>query len=250
MKKLLSSVFFVFCLSLLATVAFAAQPGVFTVDDGEWKMRVDGKLLEAPTPNGGEETDAGWIYWLFDDPSTLDEVKGGARGVHFYSETTKKYSFMPVVEKINLNGVHFSPDGKMFVLESTRDSAPDNVSLELYDFASLAPKFKTGTAALPPQWIDAGRFVYSRFEPGTSRGKPADYYDEWKSLAMYDTVSGEETVLKEATKTSDFSLMGLGGGEAKMVIVVWEEYVASPKDWADPEKQEVRELIVPVPPAG
>jgi len=229
------------------TPAFAASgKASFVVKDSDWHVENEGKLSDAPTPNGSQETSSGWIYWLYADPGVSDEAKGAERGMYFYADKTKKYSFMPF-GSANVNGVHFNGDGSMFIVESVPEGETQNITLELFTFADMASRFKTQKAAIPPQWVDAGRFAYSRFEPGTKRGKPADYPDEWMSLAMYDTVSKEESVLKAATDTSDFTLMGVGDDG---VLVVWEEYVESPKDWADPDKADMREVTVEIPPAG
>jgi hypothetical protein len=234
-------------LMVLSSSAFAA-PEPFIVKDREWFRSSEGKTANAPTPNGGQETEAGWVYWLYADPDVSDEAKGAERGMYFYAEKSKKYSFMPFGGVgVSVNGVHFCPDGKMFVVESTSENIPNDIALELFDFADNTSLFKTPKAAGTPWWAGSGCFVFSRFEPGTNRGRPADYHNEWMSLAMYDMVSGKETVLKEATEKSDFILMGVSEDGA---AAAWEEYVDSPKDWADPDKAKNREIIVPLPPAG
>jgi hypothetical protein len=245
MKKPFFASVLVFALAFCSAAAFAASEP-FAVKDREWFRQDGGKLSDAPVPNGGEETQAGWMHWLFAAPETSGEAKGAERGIYFYSAQTKKYSFLPR-ESGGVNAVHFSPDAEMFIVESVAEGETNNITLELYAFAGMTSRFKTVKAAVPPHWIDAGRFAYSRFEPGTSRGRPVDYTNEWMSLAMYDSVAHEETVLKKATETSDFTLAGVSDDG---LIVVWEEYVDSPKDWADPDKAKNRELIVPVPPAG
>jgi len=63
---------------------------------------------------------------------------------------------------------------------------------------------------------------------------------------MYDAIADEEIVLEAATETSDFILMSL----SEDGVVVLEEYVDSPDDWADPENSKTRELSVPLPAAG
>ncbi|MDR0882924.1 MAG: hypothetical protein LBP55_10395, partial [Candidatus Adiutrix sp.] len=193
---------------LVSSVALAA-PELFVVKDGEWFRQSGGQLTDPPVPNGNQETAAGRIFWLFADPEASDEAKGAEGGLYFYAEKTKKYSYLPF-GAVNVNGVHFSPDGTMFIVESVGEGETNNITLELFSLADLVSHFKTQKAAMPPHWADAVRFVYSRFEPGTSHGKPADYPDEWMSLAVYDAASGQETVLKEATETSDFSMMGVG----------------------------------------
>jgi hypothetical protein len=256
MKKFIGRFFvFAFMTLLLAVCApapfpatgFAAQGKVdFVVKDGEWYRQSGNKTSEPPVPNGSEETETGWVYWLYADPEISDEAKGAERGFYFYSEKQDKYSFLRSGGGANVNGVHFSPDGKTFIVESTAEQSINDISLELFAYEGLASLFKTTKAATPPLWLDAGRFVYSRFEPGTDRGRSADYYNEWMSLSLYDAASGEDTVIKEATETSDFLLAGF----AEDGVTVWEEYVDSPKDWADPDKAKNREITVPIPPAG
>jgi hypothetical protein len=236
----------IFAVVLSSPVFAASEP--FIVKDRDWFRQSGGKLSDAPTPYGSQGTEAGWLYWLYAVPDTSDEAKGAERGMYFYDEKSKKYSFMSFGGVgVSVNGVHFSPDGKTFVVESTSENIPNDIALELFDFADKTSLFKTSKAAGTPWWMGTGRFVFSRFEPGTNRGRPADYHNEWMSLAMYDMVSGKETVLKEATEKSDFILMGVSEDGA---AVVWEEYVDFPKNWADPDKAKYREIIVPLPPAG
>jgi hypothetical protein len=229
------------------------------VEDMQWYRRDGDKLSDAPTPNGGVLTDTGWIHWLFADPDASDEAKGAERGLYFYAEKSGKYSFMPFGGNgANVNAVHFSPNGAMFIVEGAGEEEMNDIGLELFSFAEGKSLFKTAKAALSPVWIDAGRFVYSRFEPGTSRGRPDDYPDEWMSAAMFDAIAGEETVLKKATETSDFSagvvdedsgdtlVLNDGGSEIRLT----ESYVDSPKDWEDPDEMKTRELTVPLPAAG
>lgn len=258
MKKFIGRLFTGAVLSVLLTAAAFAASEPFVVKDGEWFRQSGSKLSDAPTPNGGQETGEGAIYWLFADPEFSDEAKGAKRGLYFYAQESKKYSYMPFGgDGVNVNAVHFSPNGEMFIVEGSGEEEMNDIGLELFSFADKKSLFKTGKAALEPQWIDAGRFVYSRFEPGTSRGRPDDYPDEWMSASMFDAISGEETVLKKATKTSDFSvgvmdedtgdMFFLSDDESKIRLT--ETYVKSPKDWEDPDKAKTRELTVPVPAA-
>jgi hypothetical protein len=260
MRKLFFGGILVFALAFLSTVASAAEP--FVVKDGQWFRQSEGELTEAPTPNGGEPTDAGWIHWLFVDPDVSDEAKGAERGMYFYVEETEKYSFLPIDAGVNIDGVFLSPNGERFILQSPSKEFEDYEigyrTLEMYAFTDKKPVFRTEKAADAPFWIDAARFVYTRFEPGTSRGRSDDYPNEWMSASMFDTISGEETVLKKATKTSNFSVGVMENVEGEWLMLVidddgirlTETYVDSPKDWADPDKEKTRELTVPVPSAG
>ena len=242
---------FVALVLLLATgagSAFASSKVEFAVKDGDWVWKSSGKTREAPTPNGAQETEIGWTYWLYVNPKEQKEMRGEAKGLHFYSEHTKEYSFLPFDEDASINGVHFSPDGERFIVEFVEYGENSNIGLAEYTFADLAPHFATEHAAMPPLWVDRGRFVYSRYEPGTSRGLPEEYANEWVSLVLYDVFFEEETMLKEGTETSSFFLLYFN---EEGDIVADESWVESTDDWADPEnKMNSREIVVPVPAAG
>lgn len=234
-----------------------SKPNDFMIQSGEWRRQSGGKLLDAPTPNGGYATESGWVYWLYANPEMSDEAKGTERGLYFYSEKDKQYSFMPF-EAENVNALHFSPDGAMFVVEGPGELEMNDVSLELFTLVDKTSRFKTVKAAMTPQWIDARRFLFTRNEPGQPRDRPDDYPSEGTSAVMFDAISGEETVLKAATATSDFSVGALPEDAPDLVILsedggeilLTETLVDSPKDWADPDKAKERVVKVPVPAAG
>ena len=223
-----------------APASFAAKPeDVFVVKDMDWYTKAG---EEAPEPRGSIKTNNGRYYWLVINPDIQDESNGLELGILFYLEKTNQYSFLPLVDD-SVCDVHFSPDGSMFIIEGAGEFAMYDIGIELFRFDGFTSIFKTIKAATPPQWVDVGCFVYSRYEPNTSRNRPDDYPDEWMSLAMYDTLAGEETVLKAATETSDFTFNEIVEGG----VSVLEGYVKSPGDWEDPEKYETRELTVELP---
>ncbi len=218
----------------------------FVVEDGEWVWRKGGELLEIPSPHSSEETEQGAVYWLVMDSRNEESMKDEKNGVYFYSDFTKKYSFLPLDEEMDrIDGFSFSPDGERFII--LRVGGEHSNSYSLYTFADLSSRFEF-RAEYGPVWVDSARFVYSRYEPGTSRGMPEDYADEWVSLVLYDVLAEEETILKAATKTSNFSFSEVN---EEGDIVAEESWVESPEDWADPEnKVKTREVVVPVPAAG
>lgn len=244
-----------------AVLAFAVAPlaaraeTTFVVKGGEWHAQRDGRFSDAPTPSGSEETNAGRVYWIFADPEMSDEAKGARRGLYFYSEKTKRYSFLPVAGGVN--AVSFGPDGEMFVVEGPGEMEMNDVSLELFTFADLASQFKTMKAAGSPYWIDVRRFVFTANEAGAPRARPDDYPPEGTSTVLYDAVAREEVVLIKATATADFSVGVLNEENGDMVVLnedgselrITESYVESPKDWAEPDKARARTLSVPIPAA-
>jgi hypothetical protein len=219
----------------------------YIVRDGEWLSQIDGKTAEAPTPNGSQLTESGWYYWLYAKAGPPEDKETGL-GLYFCADKTSEYSFVRFGGPgVNVNGVHFSQDGKMFIVESTSDSIENKVFLDVYNFNDKSLIFNSPTAAAAPIWIDSTRFLYSFFESGTKRGRPAPFFNERLSISIYDTSAGQESLLKKATATSDFHLAGLTDDS---LIVIWEEYVKSPGDWADPDKADMREIVVKVPPAA
>jgi hypothetical protein len=65
------------------------------------------------------------------------------------------------------------------------------------------------------------------------------------SAGLYDSATGETIVLKESTETQNFRFSSVSDDGEHIVLL--EEYVKSPKDWADEDKVETREITVPVP---
>ncbi|MDR0354646.1 MAG: hypothetical protein LBJ64_02775 [Deltaproteobacteria bacterium] len=256
MRKSVGGLFALTAFAVLLTSAALAAQDLFVVKDMEWRRQDGNQLSDPPTPNGGVQTDAGMIFWLFADPNMSDEAKGADPGLYFYAENTGNYSFQPYSG--NVNAVHFSPDGAMYVVEGEGEQEMNDVGLELFSFAEGKSLFKTAKAASPPEWIDVARFVYSGFESDTTRGRPDDYPDEWMSAYLFDAIAGEETELKKATATSDFSVGVLNEetgdtmtlSEDRSEIWLTETYVDSPADWADPEKAKMRNVTAPVPAAG
>ena len=259
-KKVFLSGLFAVLLFVFATSAFAAQTkGLFVVKDGQWHRQDGGKLSEAPSPNGGEMTDAGWFHWLFADPEMSDEAKGAQRGLYFFSAKEGEYTFLPFKGE-GINMISFSSDGKMFIVESSaEENEMYNVALELFTFEDLKSHFKTEKATGSPYWIDIRRFVYAKSDADMPRDMPDDYPSEGTGVAMYDAVAWEETVLKAPTATSDFSVGVMDDDSGDMIILsdeggselmVTESYVDSPKDWTDPDTIKSRGVSVPLPAAG
>ncbi|MDR1481452.1 MAG: hypothetical protein LBI74_02375 [Synergistaceae bacterium] len=64
---------------------------------------------------------------------------------------------------------------------------------------------------------------------------------------LYDSAADETIVLKESSDTQNFRFTGIS--EDGEHIVITEDYVKTPEDWADAENKIIkRELTVPVPP--
>lgn len=253
----------IFSLSALSLLAFAAAlfaaeaaPTGFVVENGEWRAQKNGQLSDPPSPNGYAETEAGRCYWLFADPETADEAKGAPRGLYIYREKGSESSFLPLAGPVN--AVTFSSDGEMFIVEGPGEMEMNDVSLELFTTADSVSRFKTAKAAGSPHWIDVRRFVYTRNDPDQPRDRPDDYPLEGSSALLYDAVAWEETVLKKAGPTSDFSIGFLGDEDHDLRVlsedgsglILTETYVESGGDWADPDKYQMRQLTVPLPAAG
>lgn len=222
----------------------SASGNTFLVRDRDWFWTRDGKEDEAPRPNGMQETEIGWIYWLFINPDSDEALKGERKGLHLYSDYTRRYSFLPLDDVDTVNCIHFSPDGNRFLIEAPAEE----ILISLYTLADLKLHFSTRKGAATPLWADFARFVYSKYEPGTTRGAPEGYSDEWSSIYMYDVTTEEETLLKAATETCDYILLYFNeDGD----IVAYENSVESPEGWADPENMvENKEIVVPMPAAG
>lgn len=225
-----------------------ADEGSFTVEEDNWVYRKGGRVLETPVPCGAQYTERGWIHWIVVNPAVDESLEGERPGIHLFEEMAGKYSFLSLEEGATVNSLHFSPDGERFIVMGEGEEGTMDIPLTLFTFDDLKAHFKTMKAAMPPLWVDIGRFAYSRFEGEIKREAPEDYPDQGVSLIMYDVFEEEETVLRGATETSSFYLLYF---DEDGNIVAEESWVESPEDWADPEnKVGSREVTVEVPAAG
>ncbi len=235
-------------LLVAAGTAMAGAPGgsEFLVKNGEWVYLKGGAVQETPVPYGAEETEAGTIHWLIIDPEYDENLKGEAPGAHFFLEQTGEYFFLSLTRTAAVDGFIFNESGDNFLTVEVVDEHSRRYSL--YSFPGLELKFEVLRAEYGPQWVDGGRFVYSRYEPGTHRGMPEDYADEWTSVYVYDTVTGEETALKRATETASYSFESVN---EEGDIVCTETSAESQEDWKDPENSlKTKEVEVSLPAAG
>jgi hypothetical protein len=240
----------------------------FVVKNGQWQRQSEGKDAGEPIEllpqhedgldiygdyflNGMAKTNGGTVFWLAVQPGNdVPEYKFGPTGIYFYSEETKKYYFLPTGEDkdvgANIASVEFNVDGQFFI----NNFAPP---LALFTFPELKciVKIEDTSKAF---WVDDKRFVFS---------KPSNSELIMNSVYLFDTLSGEWTTLKEATKTSSF-LLGIhepgyiSGRENEVLVVgsenvinVTELFVKSENDldefW---EKCEAKYLTIEIPARG
>jgi hypothetical protein len=100
-------------------------------------------------------------------------------------------------------------------------------------------------------WTGDGiRFVFTRIDDTREETGELANAPYWLRLSavLYDSAVDETVVLKEATDTQNFRFTSLS--EEDDNILLSEEYVKSPKDWADEDKVKTLEITVSVPAAG
>jgi hypothetical protein len=236
----------------------------FIVKNSQWQRRSEGKDFGGPIEfiprheggmdisgdelflNAKVETKGGAVFWLAvqSGNNKHSEHYFGPVGLHFYSEETKKYSFLPIgdgeEDDLYVSSVEFGGDGQFIIDYMSRYEFDDEPSrhiscVALFTFPDLECGFMIeDEAAAKAAWIDDRRFVFYMSEPDL----------DMASIYLFDTLTGEAPVLKKATKTSTFRTGihddGITGQEdevfvdgSKSAINITEFFVKSEKDLDD-----------------
>ena len=241
MKKLL-------ILLLAAILPFAVSPAANAADGGEspayyvkdGRVWDNGTEIDAEVSEIPEGIDNGIKYWAY-----LGDY-GEERAIWFFTrdegEGGTPIGVLPLDE--TLQDLIWSPDGGQFLVAAGGFRA--DLFYYLYG-EGMEKKAEFSGLRGGAEWIDPKRFVLTRIDDLRADEEGAILQDAGykTSVIMYDSALGEETVLRESSDTGSFALDGVSEGK----IVVYETYVASPKDWADEDKIEGREISVDIPPA-
>ncbi|MDR1678092.1 MAG: hypothetical protein LBS44_06855 [Deltaproteobacteria bacterium] len=179
-------------------------------------------------------------------------IKGPVRyfsvydGVMFFAEDGQ------AISHLELDGVEegavkviFSPDGKLFLLETGPMYLPEAV-YDVYFTDGLEKKgqidgWKGAT------WIDPLRFVTTRIDDARSlpESTPGRAFAYRTSVVIYDSSTSKIFILKESTGTQNFSFTEITNDGKDLKVS--EQYVNSEKNWGDEEKIKQRELILKIP---
>jgi hypothetical protein len=187
--------------------------------------------------------------WAVVGTETSEVVKEEETGVWFFGSGGGFMAFIPLESEREYQDIFWSGAGDRLLLQRGSPMRPD-VFFELYaegmEKKAEFPGVRDGIA-----WLSDGmRFAFTRIG-GDIREEGKFFnlaYGLRLSAVLYDSAVGETIVLKEATDTQNFWFASVSEDDEN--IAVTEEYVESPKDWADEEKIKQREITVPVPPAG
>ena len=239
---------------VLVPILFSGSEALSAAFDSKKTIVVDGLLYRVDAKGQKkqfegaevveEKIDSGKIYWLAADPKADGQnkglYKGWKSGIYFFGKDGK---FISCLERkaAQLSYVHFSPNGKQFILAS---GTYVDLEYKLYTFGTLELK-KTFYGMSQLVWLDSRRFVFSAID--TARGprhKNADIAG-WRSVVLYDTASGTLKTLINATKVADFDLQSIDTGKGKLSITKYS--VKSENDWANEKKVSSEEIFFPIP---
>jgi hypothetical protein len=237
----------VFC--LCATLAFAASPAAaadggaapsYSVKNGHVFSK--GAELDVEVNEAPEGLDNGIQYWA----AIENEDEPDETGVWFFTKDGQVNGFIPLDSAGEYQDLTWSPDGAQLLLTTGSGMRPD-VFFTLYA-EGMEKKVEFSGVRGGLEWLGPYRFVLTRIDDvrEDEDGVILGYAGFRTSVVLYDTAVDLETVLKEASDTASYALDSI----AEDKIVVEETYVASPKDWADEDKIERREIVVEPPPAG
>jgi hypothetical protein len=258
MRKFSASLFMVVLICLSCAVAFAASEetgpnfGAYALKDGH--VYKNGKELDCEVYEAPEELANGIKAWAVIGAETSDAVTEADTGVWFFGEEAD--FFIPLESEYEFQGLLASPAGDRLIL-ATGSEMREDVFFSLY---VLHAKGKENMAAKEAEfsgargeiaWFGEGmRFAFTRIDDTREETGELANAPYWLRLSavLYDSAVNETTVLKESTDTQNFRFSYLSEDDGN--IALSEEYVESPKDWADEDKVKTREITVPVPPAG
>ena len=232
-----------FAVSPMANAADEDDGPAYSVKNGRvWAKgtEIDAEVNEAP-----EWLDNGIKYWAaLEGGDDADET-----GVWFFTrdegEGGTPIGFISLDSAYEYQDIVWSPDGGRLLLMTGSGMRPD-VFFTLYG-EGMEKKAEFSGLRGGAEWIDPNRFVLTRIDDlrADEEGVILQGAGYKTSVVLYDSPTGAETVLKESSDTGSFAL----GAVAEGKIVIGETYVASPKDWADEDKIEEREITVDIPPA-
>ncbi|MDR0549163.1 MAG: hypothetical protein LBI10_07120 [Deltaproteobacteria bacterium] len=188
----------------------------------------------------GEKT----IYWLTVDPAAGGEegkiYKGWAKGIYFFNGEGRYIAFLPT-PKGQDSYPNFSPDGKLFILDSGKNA---NREFILYDFEGMAPK-KTFIGAPQLMWLSPEAFVFTSRDSQKSPRGPGGDYAGWLSVAVYDLKKDSLTIVAAATPTEDFLLSH--ADSSSKILDVNKISVKKVADWQNEAAQTQEIIKTPLP---
>lgn len=246
-KKFFAAVLaFAICRALVPGGTWAGE-GDYVLKDGKI-YRVDGgveRLLEDEAPRS-DATDAGLWSWVQVDP-VHEGMEGSESGVCFFlGEDERPAGFLPI-EDAGSCTLGFSPSGEKLLVDRSVGDKQD-IGLYLVDAAKKSFVRQRSFVGIGVCfWVDPHRFIYNRIDEDKGVRSGSDDIG-WYSAVLYDTLEGEEIVIKEATATKNHLLSGFDHETGTLEL--HEVSVEDEKDWADGEKIESHEIAVPIPAAG
>jgi hypothetical protein len=220
--------------------------GAYALKDGH--VYKNGKELDCEVYDMPEGVDNEIRHWVVLGAQTSDAVMEKETGVWFFSGDGSFMAFIPLDSEYEYQDIFWSPGGDRLILQRGSPMRPD-IFFELYaDGMEKQAEFSGIRNVI--EWLGDGmRFAFMRIDDTREYGQFLNLaYGLKLSVVLYDSATGETVVLKEATDTQNFWFSGIS--EDGENVVISEEYVKSPKDWADEGKIKTREITVPVPPAG
>jgi hypothetical protein len=183
----------------------------------------------------------GAILWFAVDKYINEAMEGSQSGIYFFEDKEKPLFFLPYEGAGTVADILFSPDGKQIVLD---DGTWIVRQFILYDFKKTEKKASLrGMSRL--MWLDSSRLAFTFDEPDAEQRTSTTDFDAWTSVVVYDTIAEKIIPVIKATETKNYRLDGadLDKGELRLT----ETSVNNKKDWADPEKHEVKEITVKMP---
>ena len=226
--------------------AGAAGSGVILRDGQVYRMDSGQKRLVEKVPFASVLTDKGVWSWMLVDPEANVEMKGAGSGHAFFrGEDDRPAGFLPLP---NPRFCHpeLSPSGEKLACFCGGDERRLSFYLAGADGRSFVRK-ASFCAESGVFWIAPHRFVFTLVDEskGLRSGNP-ERRD--CSVALYDTIEEELTVLRQATATRDFACLGFDSASGKLYGV--ERSVKAEKDWSSESKITKQKIEIPIPAAG
>jgi hypothetical protein len=230
MRKIICLIILFICLSAIGAVAettFSFKkssdgniPLVYTVTPGGAEKQLEYAIYPAEMPM--REVEPLPTYWFMPVELGPDQLEGVILG----DADTGRGRFIPLPGGRWCVNAHISPDGKFAALLLGKGNRMDLVFCDVEAGRSV----DTLRHAYAGGWVDSGRMVVNRFEPGRTRygehQEEGDYSNFWWSVAVCEVSSqkiGEPWVILPATETDNYTVSGYQDG-----FVLQREFVSVP----------------------
>jgi hypothetical protein len=258
MRKFLELLFALSLVFLYCGAAFAAEsgPNFGAVELKGESVYYKGEKLDCEVYEVPEGAELPFDRYVVIGPGILDSIAESDTGIWCFGEENDQ--FIPLDSDAEFQDIVWGKGGRFVLVRGSgirADMFFDVYALSGEGAENTEPFLKkkaefSGVRGEIAWTSDGMRCAFTRIDDTREEAGELANAPYWLRLSavLYDPAVDETTVLKESTDKQNFRFVSISGDDEK--IVLSEEYVKTPKDWADEDKVKTREITVPVPAAG